>query len=90
MADSASSFTHSFTFSPTYSMGCIFDPLFLSFICSVILSHNNNNNNNSNNNNNNHNHNHIKVIIIIMMMMMITIITKVILLLFFIVNRTIT
>ena len=82
MADSASSFTHSSTFSPTYSMGCIFDPLFLSFICSVILSHNNNNNN--------HNHNHIKVIIIIMMMMMITIITKVILLLFFIVNRTIT
>ena len=87
MADSASSFTHSSTFSPTYSMGCIFDPLFLSFICSVILSHNNNNNSN---NNNNHNHNHIKVIIIIMMMMMITIITKVILLLFFIVNRTIT
>ena len=68
MADSASSFTHSSTFSPTYSMGCIFDPLFLSFICSVILSRNNNNNNNNNNDdddddndndNNNNNSNNI-------------------------------
>ena len=79
MANSASSLTHSSTFSPTYSMGCIFDPLFLSFICPVILSHNN----------------IIIIIIIIMMkmtmmMMMITIITIVILFLFFIVNRTIT
>ena len=55
MANSASSLTHLSTFSPTYSMGCIFDPLFLSFICSVILSRNNNNNNNNNSNNNNNN-----------------------------------
>ena len=68
MANSASSLTHLSTFSPTYSMGCIFDPLFLSFICSVILSRNNNNNNNNNNDdddddndndNNNNNSNNI-------------------------------
>ena len=63
MANSASSLTHLSTFSPTYSMGCIFDPLFLSFICSVILSRNNNNNNddddddNDNDNNNNNSNN---------------------------------
>ena len=45
-----------------YFLPNIFDPLFLSFICSVILSHNNNNNNNNDdddddddNNNNNSN-----------------------------------
>ena len=68
MANSASSLTHLSTFSPTYSMGCIFDPLLLSFICSVILSRNNNNNNNNNNDdddddndndNNNNNSNNI-------------------------------
>ena len=82
MANSASSLTHSSTFFPTYFMGCIFYLLFLSFICSVILSHNMT----------------IIIIIMMMMtmmmmmmmMMMITMITIVILLLYFIVDRTIT